>query len=108
MHINRKLGDYILLRRLAVGGQSEVFLAKKEGPGEFSRNVVIKALPTKYRDNEQLIDLFTREAFLSARFSHPHVITVHDARMLDGEHCMIMDFVSGQTVADIAQRGYKA
>lgn len=108
MLINRKLGAYVLLRRLAVGGQSEVFLAMKEGPGTFSRPVVIKALPTRYRHDPKFVELFQREAFLSARFSHPHVVTVHDANIIGGEHCMIMDFISGQTVADIAQRGYKA
>lgn len=107
MLINRQLGEFVLLRRLAVGGQSEVFLAMKEGPEEFSRPVVIKALPSKYRADPQFVDLFYREAFLSARFSHPNVITVHDARILHGEHCMVMDFISGQTVADVAARGYK-
>jgi serine/threonine-protein kinase len=107
MFINRQLGEYVILRRLAVGGQSEVFLAIKEGPESFSRPLVIKALPTKYRHDPQFVELFYREAFLSARFSHPNVITVHDARILRSEHCMIMDFIAGQTVADIAQRGYK-
>ncbi|MFP4599341.1 MAG: serine/threonine-protein kinase [Persicimonas sp.] len=107
MHINRQLGEFVLLRRLAVGGQSEVFLAMKQGPDHFTRPVVIKALPTKYRHDPKFVELFYREAFLSARFSHPNVITVHDARLLRGEHCMIMDFVNGQTVADIAQRGHK-
>jgi serine/threonine-protein kinase len=107
MFINRQLGEYVLLRRLAVGGQSEVFLAIKEGPEDFSRPLVIKALPTKYRHDPNFVELFYREAFLSARFSHPNVITVHDARILRSEHCMIMDFIAGQTVADIAQRGYK-
>ena len=108
MLLNRKLGDYILLRRLAVGGQSEVFLAMKDGPGEFNRPVVIKALPTRYRHDPKFVELFHREAYLSSRFSHPNVVTVHDARLIEGEQCMIMDFISGQTVADIAQRGYKS
>jgi serine/threonine-protein kinase len=108
MLINRSIGNYILLRRLAVGGQSEVFLAMKDGPEEYTRPVVIKALPTRYRNDPKFVELFHREAFLSSRFSHPNVVTVHDARVLDGERCMVMDYISGQTVADIAQRGYKA
>ena len=106
MILNRKFGEYILLRRLAIGGQSEVFLALKTGPRDFTRPVVIKALPSKARENEQLVEMFYREAFISSRFSHPNVINVHDARLVEEDHCMLMDFVSGQTVADIAQRGY--
>lgn len=108
MFINRQFDEYILLRRLAVGGQSEVFLALKEGPGEFSRPLVIKALPTRHRDDPRYNELFYREAFLSVRFAHPHVVTVHDMRVIRQEHCMIMDFIAGQTVSDIAQRGFKA
>ncbi len=107
MVINKQFGDYLLLQRIAVGGQSEVFLAMKRGPQTYSRPVVIKALPSDRREDEKHIDLFYREAFISSRFNHPNVINVHDAKMIDGEHCMFMDFVSGQTVADIAQRGYK-
>lgn len=107
MYINRQLGDYILLRRLAAGGQSEVFLALKKGPSDFSRPLVIKALPSRHRDDPRYLALFYREAFLSVRFAHPHVITVHDIKVLRDEHCMVMDFISGQTVADIAQRGFQ-
>lgn len=108
MYINRQLGPYVLISRLAVGGQSEVFLAIKQGPDDFSRPVVIKALPTKYRHDPKFVQLFYREAFVSGRFAHPNLITVHDAKILRGEHCMVMDFIQGQTVADIAQRGYQA
>lgn len=107
MILNRQFGDYILLRRLAIGGQSEVFLALKSGPRDFSRPVVIKALPSANRGDERLVEMFYREAFISSRFSHPNVINVHDARVIDDDHCMLMDFVNGQTVADIAQRGYQ-
>ena len=107
MNTDRQHGDYVLLRRLAVGGQSEVFLAVKKGPSDYTRPVVIKALPPQAREDDRWIKMFYREAFISSRFSHPNVINVHDATLIDGEHCMMMDFISGQTVADIAQRGYK-
>ena len=107
MLINRQFGDYVLLRRLAVGGQSEVFLAVKQGPRDYNRPVVIKALPSNARDEERYLQLFYQEAYISSRFTHPNVINVHDAKVIDSDPCMFMDFVSGQTVADIAQRGYK-
>lgn len=107
MLINRKFGDYVLLERLAVGGQSEVFLALKVGPGDFLRNVVIKVLPAHLSQDERFVKLFFKEAFVSSRFAHPNVITVHDAKRIEGDYCLVMDFISGQTVADIAGRGFK-
>ncbi len=107
MDLNQKFGEYMLLRRIAVGGQSEVFLAMKRGPETYTRPVVIKALPPQRREDEKHIEVFYREAFISSRFIHPNVINVHNACMIDGDHCMLMDFISGQTVADIARRGYQ-
>ena len=107
MILNRQFGEYILLRRLAIGGQSEVFLALKSGPRDFTRPIVIKALPSANRSDERLVEMFYREAFISSRFSHSNVINVHDAKVIENDHCMFMDFVNGQTVADIAQRGYQ-
>lgn len=106
--INRQFGEYVLLQRLAVGGQSEVFLALKVGPGEFLRTVVIKALPARLKEDSRFVQLFFKEAFVSSRFAHPNVITVHDARLIENEYCLVMDFVAGQTVADIAQRGFRS
>ncbi len=106
--INRKFGEYVLLQRLAVGGQSEVFLALKVGPGEFLRTVVIKVLPSRLKEDEKFLNLFFKEAFISSRFAHPNVITVHDAKLIENDYCLVMDFVAGQTVADIAQRGFSS
>ena len=106
--IDRKFGDYVLLRRLAIGGQSEVFLAMKVGPGAFHRPLVIKALPSRYRHDPDFVRLFHKEAFISSRFAHPHVVTVHDAKLIEDDYCMVMDFVSGQTLLDVAQRGFQA
>lgn len=106
MRLDRPFGEYILLKRLAVGGQSEVFLATKNGPDEYTRPIVIKLLPPE--DSKQAaIDMFFREAFISSRFVHPNVINIHDAKIIEDEHCMFMDFIAGQTVSDIAQRGFK-
>ena len=106
MRLDQPFGDYNLLKRLAVGGQSEVFLAIKKGPAEYSRPIVIKLLP-QGDTKKASIDMFFREAFISSRFVHPNVINIHDAKIIDDEHCMFMDFIAGQTVSDIAQRGFK-
>ena len=94
------------MARLADGGQSEVFLAARSGPHGFFRPVVIKALPDDFKGDRRLEALFYQEATLSSRFAHPHVISVHDAKRAEGEHFMVMDYVAGQTVADLAQRAF--
>ncbi len=104
--IQRQLGEYRLLARLAKGGQSEVFLAARSGPYGFFRPVVIKAIPDDFKGERDLEALFYQEASISSRFSHPHVVTAHDAKWVGEEHFIVMDYVAGQTVADFAQRAF--
>ena len=104
--VERDLGEYRLLARLATGGQSEVFLAARGGPHGFFRPVVIKAIPEHFKGRERLEALFYQEATISSRFSHPHVVTIHDARRVDDEDFMVMDYIPGQTMADLAQRAF--
>ena len=104
--IHKELGDYRLLATLAKGGQSEVFLAARNGPHGFFRPVVIKAIPDEFKGDRRLEGLFYQEATISSRFSHPHVGSIHDARRAGDEHFMVMDYVAGQTVADLAQRAF--
>ncbi len=104
--VHEQLGEYRLLARLAKGGQSEVFLAARSGPHGFFRPVVIKAIPDEFKGKRDLEALFYQEATISSRFSHPHVVTAHDAKCVGDEHFMVMDYVAGQTVADLAQRAF--
>jgi eukaryotic-like serine/threonine-protein kinase len=106
--VDGDLGEYRLLARLAKGGQSEVFLAARGGPHGFFRPFVIKAIPDQFKGERRLESLFYQEATISSRFSHPHVVTVHDARRVGSEHFMVMDYVAGQTVADVAGRAVRS
>lgn len=106
--VQKALGEYRLLARLAAGGQSEVYLAARSGPHGFFRPVVIKALPDEFKRDRRLEALFYQEATVSSRFSHPHVITIHDARRAGNEHFMVMDYMAGQTVADLASRAFSS
>ncbi|RAL25272.1 hypothetical protein DL240_03405 [Lujinxingia litoralis] len=103
---NRQLGEYRLLAHIARGGQSAVFLAARGGPHGFFRPVVIKGIPDRNLGERRFEALFYKEASVSSRFSHPHVVTVHDAKQVGDEHFMVMDYVAGQTVADLAQRAF--
>lgn len=106
--VDRQLGEYRLVARLASGGQSEVFLAVRSGPHDFFRPVVLKVMPDDFRGDPRLEALFYREATIASKFSHPNVVDVHDAKKVDGEHALVMDFVAGQTVADAAQKAFSS
>ncbi len=102
--LNRQFGDYRLLAKIANGGQSEVFLGARSGPHGFFRPVVIKAMPDRLKGDRRMEALFYQEATLSSRFSHPNVVTIHDAKRKGDDHFMVMDFVAGQTIDEVATR----
>ncbi|MEX2212331.1 MAG: serine/threonine-protein kinase, partial [Gaiellaceae bacterium] len=89
-------------RRLGRGGMADVYLAHDE---ELDRPVAVKVLASLGED-EEARQRFMREARLAARLGHPNVVTVYDVGEHEGAPCIVMEYVEGETLADlIARRG---
>ncbi len=69
------LGRYQLVRRIGRGGMGEVWLA---GDPRLQRQVAIKVLPLRKRDDQEFLVRFEREARAAASLHHPHILPVHD------------------------------
>jgi len=97
------LGAYQLKGKLAVGGQSEVWLAVRRGPGGFRRRCALKlVLPPTSLDDVARKNFFA-EARLMAQFDHPNLVAVTDLGE-DQEHEIlysVMPYVSGRSLASI-------
>jgi serine/threonine protein kinase len=96
------LGRYRLLRRIGRGGMGEVWLA--EDP-RLRRQVALKVLPTRKRDDQEFLLRFEREARAAAALHHPHILPVHDygQQQLPGDQTvtyLVMSYVSGGSVED--------
>ena len=76
----QKLGRYQLIRRLAVGGMAEIYLARLPGVGieGFEKLVVLKRILPQHALDPELLRMFLDEARLSATLTHPHVTEVYD------------------------------
>lgn len=93
-------GRYLLERRLAVGGMAEVFLGRLPGPRAFTKRVVIKRLLQHLVDDQDAVTSFLDEAKLAARFTHPNLIQVFELAQIEGQYCIVMEYLEG---ADLAQ-----
>lgn len=105
MSVPQVLGPYQLKAKLAVGGQSEVWLGTRRGPGGFQRRCALKLLvpPVSYDDDAR--KAFIAEARLMALFDHPNLIPVTDLGE-DADSAVVfavMPYVSGTTLATIAR-----
>src|SRR5450631_3948986 len=90
-----KIGGFRVLRRLAMGGTSDVLLARAEGPHGFERVVVLKLLLQQFRENASFERMFAREAAAYARLSHPAIVKLYDFFAADGQLIMVLEFVDG-------------
>ena len=57
---------YVVLEHLSEGGMGAIYVGKKLGAGGFEMQVVLKQLLPEFTQQEEFIDLFLREAKLSA------------------------------------------
>jgi serine/threonine protein kinase len=101
----QKLGRYQLVRRLAVGGMAEIYLARLPGVGieGFEKLVVIKRILPQHALEPELLRMFLDEARLSATLTHPHVTEVYDVGT-DGETPFFaMEYVLGSNLRQLMQ-----
>lgn len=101
-----RLGPYRLVRELARGGMSRVFLAERVGD-ELHRTVAIKRLSTPGWKREDRLGRFRAEGRVLASLSHPHIAQVFDAGVdSHGDPYLVMEHVDGPSITDwCRQRG---
>ncbi len=101
----RKFDKYGIVKRLATGGISEIFLAREDqGRGLLDRHVVIKKLMPQFAGNERLAAIIQREARLLAALYHANIVQVYDAGITeDGEPYLVLEYIQGQDLRAIFQ-----
>jgi eukaryotic-like serine/threonine-protein kinase len=97
----RVVGRYKLVRPLGHGAMATVDLAHDV---ELDRPVALKRLAENLARDEDLRRRFLREARLAARLAHPNVVRVFDVGEDDGRPFMAMEYVEGETLADLVAR----
>ena len=97
----RKLGRYVIQRRIGRGAMGAVYLGKDP---RINRAVAVKAIPIeKEFEDEELKEArlrFYREAESAGRLTHPNIITVFDAGEDKGLAYIAMEFVPGIPLTD--------
>jgi serine/threonine-protein kinase len=71
---------------------------------ELDRPVALKRLAENLARDEDLQRRFLREARLAARLAHPNVVRVFDVGEDEGRPFIAMEYVEGETLADLAAR----
>ena len=94
-------GRYELHRRLARGGMADVFLARDQLLG---RPVAVKVLFPEYATDPTFVERFRREAQAAANLNHPNIVSIYDWGEELGTYYIVMEYVEGQSLAQILRR----
>jgi eukaryotic-like serine/threonine-protein kinase len=93
-----RLGVYEIRGQLGAGGMGEVYLADDTRLG---REVALKLLPPDVAADAGSLARFEREARTVAALNHPGIVTLHGVEHSGGIRFLVMERVSGRTLADV-------
>lgn|GEM_PF-1056007 len=99
------MGGYHVHTRLGQGGMAVVFLARPPGG---TKDVVLKRIRPALLVEEKYVKLFKREARIASRLIHNNIVRILDHAEEKGESFIVMEFLDGTDLRDIAERNWHA
>jgi eukaryotic-like serine/threonine-protein kinase len=98
-------GKYQLLKRLAMGGMAQIYLARLKSAPESSKElVVVKRILPHLAENVEFIRMFLDEAKIAARLAHPNIVSIHDLGAQDDSFFLAMEYIHGEDVRRMWKR----
>ena len=93
----RQIGRYTVLGQLGLGGQADVFRAVHP---TLPMEVAIKFSHATLEDKAR--DALREEAHILCDLDHPNIARVRDFDFADGRPFMVLDFIRGRSLAQVA------
>lgn len=93
---------YKIIKPLGEGGMASVFLALQES---LDREVALKVMAPALAANREFTERFLKEGRITARLSHPNLVTVFDIGQAGTVYYLAAEFIPGGTLHDRAQNG---
>ena len=101
--LQRWVGRYELIHRLAHGGMGTVYLGRAKGKAGFEKVVAVKVIHPHLATEAEFIGMFLDEARIAARIHHPHVVEILDLGESNGAYYMVMEFIEGENLAALVR-----
>ena len=96
-------GRYKIQSLIGTGGMAAVYLAKDL---ILDRLVAIKVLRLDFRQNDDAMRRFRREALSATQLTHPNIVGVYDVGQSQEMNYIVMEYVEGTDLKDyVRQRG---
>ncbi|MFK7985723.1 MAG: protein kinase [Sandaracinaceae bacterium] len=104
LDLPKPFGAYTLLRRLAVGGMAEVYVASTKGIGGFEKLVAIKVIHPRFSEDDHFIQMLVEEAKIAVQLNHVNIAQTFDLGCVENTYYIAMEFVEGADTYRIQKR----
>lgn len=93
---------YKILRPIGEGGMASVFLAMQES---LDREVALKVMAPALAANSEFTDRFLKEGRITAKLSHPNLVTVFDIGSHGSVYYLAAEYIPGGTLREKVDAG---
>ncbi len=97
----KKVGPFILEKRLGAGAMGVVFRARHVPTGKI---VAVKLFPPSMLENEALVARFRREMKVLRQLRHPNIVRCYGGSPKPPQPYFAMEYVTGGTLAGLIRR----
>lgn len=95
------LGKYQLLKKIAVGGMAEIWVARSSGISGVEQICVVKRILPELSTNADFVRMFLDEARIAATLNHPNLAQMYDVGEVGGRPFIAMEYLHGEDVRSI-------
>jgi serine/threonine protein kinase len=95
---------YLILERIAGGGMGRIYRGVKKGIGGFEKHVVLKQLLPELTEDQELVQLFFREAQIHASLDHANIVHIIDLVAAGRDYYIVMEYVRGTDLYRVIKR----
>ena len=95
------IGKYRIVERIGRGAMGVVYSAIDE---HLDRQVAVKVMLSDFDEEPELRERFYREARITGQLAHRNIVTVFDLGDHDGRPYIVMELLSGFSLADYLQQ----
>lgn len=100
----KRFGKYTLIRRIALGGMAELFLALQKSMAGFEKLIVVKRILPKLAQDEEFVQMLLSEARIAATLSHPNIAHIYDVGVWEDRYYIAMEHVHGEDLRSIVRQ----
>jgi serine/threonine-protein kinase len=100
----QRFGKYTLIRKLALGGMAEIFLALQKSMAGFEKLIVVKRVLPHLAKDQAFIELLLAEARIAATLNHPNVAHIYDVGEVHGQFYIAMEHIHGEDLRSIVRQ----